>query len=607
MRFLWAAVSALPLALLVGLLAKNAEHPIVPVKLGEGGYDIEELVAPQATGGLLRLLSGILSSEWLGPIICRILLHDNGMHTIRQLAEQVSGPIVQWPLVRLGKGKYETHVKLAKEAHGALVQTGPPAGGSAKAGQTFVGVLSYQQRYREKESTPVDEVRRILAAAKSLSHLNMFVELFEASAMEEAARSAKRWAEGKPIGPLDGIPWALKDEIAIQGTVLGAGAVWPGRNPEAADDLIVSRLRAAGALLIGKTVMVEFGILPLGWNAHFQGPLNPYNKSHYTGGSSSGSAVAVATGLVPFAVGFDGGGSVRIPSALCGLYGISPTFTRIPFDAPMAQVMSNVHAGVLAADAASLGLAYQLLAVPEPNHFYTDMYAGSGPPPPHLFDFNNVNSLSGLRLGIFTPHFEDAEPIMVAQCKSAVDALKRIGATVVEVRIPHLQVLSKGHALSISAEMSSLHDLDWHTHREYLNADSSINLALFRTFTAKELISTYRLRGWGMRWLRDQVFSDVDIYVSPATGRTAPILTEDAKRYGESDTAMVMQIMKYIFMGNFLGNPGVVVPVGYDTNSLPIGLHLMADHWEEAKLFRTANALQAHHISRQAPGTFVQA
>lgn len=591
------AVLVAVFAALAALLHLAREFRIEPQELGVGDYDITPVSAPVATGLILKVLSSILTNDWISPLPCRLLLNDNGFHRVRQLGAQVSGPAVQWPIVRL-----DEQARTLQEKAAALAKAPLPAAG---VGDGFRGVLDYHELYRSKASTPTQEVKRALERAKSLGgRLKCFVDILEASAVEEAEQSTRRWAAGKQLGVLDGVPFACKDEVAIKGTVLGEGLVRGGREAQTEDDLVVARLRRAGAVLIGKTVMTLFGASPLGWNVGFQGPFNPYNTSHYTGGSSAGSGVAVAAGIVPFAIGLDGGGSIRLPAALSGVFGIAATFSRIPFDGAAAEAMSVVRIGPLAADAASLALVYSLLAQPEPRHHYSEVYGGVGPPPPHLADFNNIASLEGLRMGVFTPHFEDASPAIVTACRKAVQSLQALGATVVEVRIPHMKVLSLAHATIIGSEMAAIHDLDWSMHRESMQDDTRIEFGLFREFPAKNLVSANRLRGWAMRWMRDNVWSKADVYVSPATGVIAPTLSLATQASGESDVAKVMQIMKFIFLCNLLGNPGMSVPIAYDADtSLPIALHLMASHWQEATLLRLANVLQAR-VQRKRPGIF---
>jgi len=360
-------------------------------------------------------------------------------------------------------------------------------------------------------------------------------------------------------------------------------------------------LRGAGAVLIGKTTMVEYGVSPMGYNVHAQGPFNAYNTSHYSGGSSAGSAVAVAAGLVPVAVGFDGGGSIRIPSAFSGVFGISPTYSRVPFDTP-AQTMTTIHGGPLAASAADMALAYQLLAPPPPpEHFYHKLYGAGGPPLPHLSTFADVEDFTGFRIGIFKEHFEDGEPEVVAACRKAVDQLVARGAVVQDINIPHMHALSLSHGIGIQAEFALSHDGVYSSPVDgpRLEAFTRINLALAMEFKAVEVYAANTLRGYAMEHLA-ALFQKVDVIISPTVGRTAPQLSPEARASGESDNTEIMQVIKHIFLGNYLGMPCSQAPVGY-SKGLPIGLQTCAAHWNDHHTLRVANAVEQFVLERRLP------
>jgi len=160
---------------------------------------------------------------------------------------------------------------------------------------------------------------------------------------------------------------------------------------------MVKRLREAGAILLGATIMTEGGVTPLGWSAHFQGPYNVYNFDRYCGGSSSGSAVAVAAGLVPVAIGFDGGGSIRIPGSMSGVHGLGVTFGRVPFDIGLDTTM--IKPGPLAATAEDAAIVYSIISPNEKGHFYNELFDGDQQGPPHatLSDFMKIEDLSDVR------------------------------------------------------------------------------------------------------------------------------------------------------------------------------------------------------------------
>lgn len=230
-----------------------------------------------------------------------------------------------------------------------------------------------------------------------------------------------------------------------------------------------------------------------------------FHSNVHAGGSSSGSAVAVAVGLVPVAIGFDGGGSIRIPAAASGVFGLACSFGRVPFGPcgafdrdtpphPISAVGSTmIKTGPLAASARDAALAYAVMSPSLPGHFYSTLYGGGDvcPPVPHLYRFQDCENLSGVRLGVFREYFEDADPVVVASCDRALRFLVSRGAEVVPIRIPHLHAFSLSHGIKISSEFASDHDQHYWGSEEgvtrALEASSRITIAIGASCTALEV------------------------------------------------------------------------------------------------------------------------
>jgi Asp-tRNA(Asn)/Glu-tRNA(Gln) amidotransferase A subunit family amidase len=221
------------------------------------------------------------------------------------------------------------------------------------------------------------------------------------------------------------------------------GTRFLGGSPAREDATVVARLRAAGALLVGKTNMHEIGIGVTGLNPHSGATRNPHDPSHFSGGSSGGSAAAVAAGLCPVALGADGGGSIRIPSAFCGQVGLSPTYARVSSfgSAPLAWTVD--HYGPIAGSALDAALAYAVLAGPDPRDPCTLRQ-----PPVTLDTFDDVD-LRGLILGVYRPWFEHASPAMVEGCSKLLKDLEQMGAEVREIEIPELDAARIAHLVTI--------------------------------------------------------------------------------------------------------------------------------------------------------------
>lgn len=368
---LW--IPAVVLALLLLLLTIGIGIPTIRnahggpggvPNLGDPTYDIHRLNTPRVDGLALRALSAVAATPIVGPLIMRHLLNDNHIELVRELAMQVleerkaSPTLLFHPIARLSTTEFDFHKQAAfMQPTSTALKKGLGRTVRRAGSERYSTVQDYATAFRDGTSTPTEVAHSVLAGIKQLAHLKPFLPetVLQDKILKAAQASEDRIRAGKPLSILDGVPVAVKDEIDVAGMATLAGSDpssdSPARALQSEDDIIVSRLRGAGAVLIGKTSMVEFGVSPMGYNVHLPGPYNPYNSSHYSGGSSAGSAVAVAAGLVPVAIGFDGGGSIRIPAGFSGTFGLSPTYSRIAFDAP-CQVMTSIHAGPIAASAA---------------------------------------------------------------------------------------------------------------------------------------------------------------------------------------------------------------------------------------------------------------
>mmetsp|Transcript_14535 Transcript_14535/g.24120 ORF Transcript_14535/g.24120 Transcript_14535/m.24120 type:complete len:438 (-) Transcript_14535:188-1501(-) len=379
------------------------------------------------------------------------------------------------------------------------------------------------------------------------------------------------------------------------------------------DDPIVQRFRDAGAIILGSTIMTEGGVTPLGYSAHYQGPCSAYSPFHYSGGSSSGSAVAVAAGLVPVAIGFDGGGSIRIPASMSGLHGLGGTFGRI---ANSHTTSTMIKAGPLTTSALDAALAYEVIAPNLEGHFYSELYGSSGLPPPHTKDFDRVQDLSDVRLGFFEEWFFDSDPRVADMCRQSLAALEARGAVLVPISIPHLHWLALAHSMKISSEFALGFDYEYHHEFELLEANSKVTVGIGKTWTAMEVLVAEKLRRYAFDYLTKEIFGALEVtaIVNPTIGVLPPRMSPAAKVSGESNSPLVVELMKYIFLGNLVGLPGHSVPVGYVADSvpgsnstgplLPVGLHLLGDHWSEHKLLRVAHALDHVHGAKRVRPVF---
>jgi Asp-tRNA(Asn)/Glu-tRNA(Gln) amidotransferase A subunit family amidase len=285
-----------------------------------------------------------------------------------------------------------------------------------------------------------------------------------------------------------------------------------------------------------------------GLNPHYRPARNPYDPTRATGGSSSGPAAVVSAGLCPIAVGADGGGSIRIPASLCGVTGIKATFGRVSEHGAATVCWSVAHVGPIAASVRDLALAYGVMAGPD------DHDANSLAQPTPTLDGIDRRDLRDVRLGVYTPWFEDADRDVVRACREALDALVSAGARVVEIDVPELNLLRTVHMVTIVSEMTAAHLQLYSEHRDQYGHDVRFNLALGRALQTYDYVHAQRLR---VRLARqfDRVLTECDAIVTPSTACTAPRLAPDALETGESDTALLDRIMHGASMGRATALP----------------------------------------------------
>ncbi|HEX7598629.1 MAG TPA: amidase, partial [Polyangia bacterium] len=411
-----------------------------------------------------------------------------------------------------------------------------------------------------------------------------------------ARESAGRYRDRRPLGPLDGVPVAVKDELDMTPYPSTIGTSFLGQSPVAEDATVVARVRQAGAMLIGKANMHEIGIGVTGQNPHHGTPRNPYDPAHYTGGSSSGPASAVAAGLCPLALGADGGGSIRIPSSLCGVVGLKSTFARLSEFGAAPLCWSVAHVGPLAASVADAALGYALMAGPDPREANSLRQ-----PLPTLQGWDNTD-IRGLRLGVYWPWFRHASPEVVAACEALLRQFERLGAQLCEVEIPDLEAARVAHVLTIAGEMASAMDCYHAEHGKQHGLDVRLNLALARSFTALDYVKAQRVRTRLIANFK-RAFETVDVIVTPSTGVAAPLIPPTALPDGDSDLTTLTEIMRFATPANLTGLPAISFPAGYTPSGLPVGMQVIGRAWDEVTLLRLALVAEGL-VERKAPQVF---
>ncbi|MBI5548836.1 MAG: amidase [Deltaproteobacteria bacterium] len=547
-------------------------------------YDLKSVKMPRLAGKSLNLFAALVESELAGRAFRQRILASGGLLRARQTPLEEAPtflPLAPGPVRR----PQEAKAPLALEP--ILVPPRPAA--------PFVPARDYAAAYREGRTTPLRVANAVLEAIDESEActpaLRAFVALDRDDLARQAALSTERHRQGAPLGPLDGVPVAIKDELDQVPYSTSGGTRFYGKRRPSRDATTVARLRAAGALLVGKTNMHEIGIDPTGSNVHFGQNRNPYDPSRDTCGSSSGSATAVSAGLVPLALGADGGGSVRIPSALCGVVGLKPTFGRLSEQGAMPLCWSVAHIGPIGATAEDVALAYAAVAGPD-----ADDPGTLAQPAPTLEGWDAAD-LRGVRLGVYPAWFEHASPEVVRVARSAVDALVGAGAQLREIEVPDLDLMRVAHAIIILSEMATSM-ADFPEDRHLLGSSVRLTLAATRELRPSDYVWAQRVRTRALAHFA-RLFGEVDAIVTPSTAITAPVLPAAAGSGGWSDLSCTTELMRYAFPGNLAGLPAISFPAGYDSSGLPVGLQAIANHWNEAlllRLARIAGTLVERHV-----------
>jgi Asp-tRNA(Asn)/Glu-tRNA(Gln) amidotransferase A subunit family amidase len=446
----------------------------------------------------------------------------------------------------------------------------------------FATVEDFTSAYQKGATDPVQVAERTLAAVEGLDRLDppmrTFILVDAAAVKRQAAASAARWRKGEALGPLDGVPVAVKDEIDVAGYPTTCGSKFLGEARADKDALVVARLRAAGAVILGKTNMHEFGVMPSGINPWHGAARNPYDPARDTGGSSSGSGAAVAMGLCPVALGNDGGGSIRIPAALCGVSGIKGTFARVPTDGVPLLCWSLEHSGPLGASIADVVTAFAVVTDEK-------LSLPTLPKP--------------LRLGISTAWNQWAHDEVRAIVDGAIERLARsVDARVVLVDLPHIELSLPVGTATFAVEAAAA--LEPHLLAgKPLSPSTRITLELARAMSAVSYVKTQRARALVVRDFA-RAFEKVDVMLTPATATTAPRYHEDAVAGDELDEGNVNRMTAFTFAQNLSGMPAVAVPCGYDGDGLPVGLQVIAPHSRDMLALAVAAAVE-RSVPRQRP------
>ncbi len=450
--------------------------------------------------------------------------------------------------------------------------------------------LSDAMRRRELSVSAVVEaaVDRVQATD---GRVNAFTQLTLQRAMARAAALDARLAGGDTVAgslPLLGVPYAVKNLFDIEGlTTLAGSKIERGRPAAKADAVLLQRLDAAGAVLLGALNMDEYAYGFTTENSHVGPTRNPHDLSRVAGGSSGGSAAAVAAGQVPLTLGSDTNGSIRVPASLCGVFGLKPSFGRLPRTGSYPFVASLDHLGPFARSVRDLALAYDAMQ----GHDAADPCNVSRAVEPTVA---SLGVIDGLRIGVLGGWFRE---MALPEARAAVD---RVAAALGATRQVDWPEVARGRAAAFvitNAESSALHLPDLKTRAQDFEPLSRDRFLAGALLPAAWLVQAQRVRRWYARQVA-ATFADVDVLIAPATPCAAPAIgTEWLEINGQrlparASLGLLTQPVSCI------GLPVCAVPVWGVHASLPVGVQLIAAPWREDRVLAVAAALEAAGVIR---------
>jgi aspartyl-tRNA(Asn)/glutamyl-tRNA(Gln) amidotransferase subunit A len=424
--------------------------------------------------------------------------------------------------------------------------------------------------------SPVELTEACIARAEALdATLHAYITTTFETARQEAQAATDEIAAGRYRGPLHGIPFAIKDLYETVGVRTTAGSKLRENYVPAEDAFVVSRLKEAGAILLGKLSLHEWALGGTNINVWYGTPRNPWGTTRIPGGSSGGSGVAIAAGYCLGSLGSDTRGSIRLPSALCGITGLKPTFGRVSVRGVLPLNWSLDHAGPMARTALDCALILQTIA----GYDDADSLSIDAPVPDYMAAI--AAPLAGLSIGLPSRYFFDPDLVqtdVLGAVHDAAGVFEALGAVVREVDLPGIDQFTD----AFMADGAAYHEQALAEHPDAFSDQVRARLQAGMEMTAVNY-SRGRFAQVELKRALMRLFRDVDLLLTPTVPVTAPEI---------APTLSSALLLRNTWPFNITGSPAISAPCGFSNDGLPIGMQLVGRDWEEDLVLAAAHAYQ---------------